>query len=244
MFPELVQKRERLKRRFARSLPHYARAARVQEEMARCLLEALRGFSCERILEIGVGAGLFTRKFRPLHPEAFYLALDLVSACAEYLRPLKVHFLVADAEDLDWLRASFDLIVSNATFQWFSRPEKALETYRRLLPPGGILAFTTFGPQTMRELSFHETPLRSFAYWQGLRNGFRPLVERCWTRRLFFSEPLEALRHVKETGALGSLPACWSLKGLRTVFEQIRSFREPRGFPLTYEPMLFVWEKE
>ncbi|AJY74717.1 malonyl-ACP O-methyltransferase [Paenibacillus beijingensis] len=65
-----------------------------------------------------------------------------------------IHFLAADVET--WAAAapaaSFDLIVSNACFQWLRRPEETLGHLRRLLRPGGLLAFTTFGPDTFREL--------------------------------------------------------------------------------------------
>ena len=55
-------------------------------------------------------------------------------------------------------QVSFDLMVSNACFQWLRNPQQTLRNLRRLLRPGGRLAFATFGPDTFQELhqSFDE----------------------------------------------------------------------------------------
>ncbi|WP_164779517.1 methyltransferase domain-containing protein [Paenibacillus kobensis] len=50
------------------------------------------------------------------------------------------------------LNAPFELIVSNACFQWFVHPARTLAALRGSLSDGGLLAFTTFGPRTMHEL--------------------------------------------------------------------------------------------
>ncbi len=240
-----LAERRRLRRRFERSLSRYAQEAFVQEEMANRLAEALRSFpSPQKVLEIGPGVGLLTSRLRSLWPDVFYLALDLVPGCGPYLRPFGVHFVVADAEELSWLRGEFDLIVSNATFQWFCQPEQSLNSYYQLLAPGGILAFTTFGPETMKELRFDRNFLRSLEDWQKMRCSFFPLVEKRWIKRLFFSTPLEALKHIRQTGALGYLPARWSLRELRIIFDAYLHLKEVRGFPLTYEPILLIWEKK
>ena len=49
--------------------------------------------------------------------------------------------------------AEYDLIIANATFQWFTRPGETLAAYYRNLAPGGVLAFSTLGPQTFQELA-------------------------------------------------------------------------------------------
>ncbi|GAA3409790.1 methyltransferase domain-containing protein [Paenibacillus hodogayensis] len=49
-------------------------------------------------------------------------------------------------------RLGFDLIVSNAAFQWFAAPHRTIQACLRLLRPGGALVFSTFGPGTFRQL--------------------------------------------------------------------------------------------
>jgi malonyl-CoA O-methyltransferase len=62
-----------------------------------------------------------------------------------------VAWLVADGETP--IRGEYDLIIANATFQWFTRPGETLAAYYRSLAPGGVLAFSTLGPQTFQELA-------------------------------------------------------------------------------------------
>lgn len=86
----------------------------------------------------------------------------------------RISFLVGDAEELllpggvveRWLAESehrFDLIVSNAAFQWFTEPKRTIQACVRLLDSeGGLLAFSTFGPSTFWQLhaSFREAERR------------------------------------------------------------------------------------
>jgi malonyl-CoA O-methyltransferase len=59
--------------------------------------------------------------------------------------------ICGDAERLPIATASVDLIVSNLTLQW-CQPLAAFAEFRRVLRPGGLLMFTTFGPDTLKEL--------------------------------------------------------------------------------------------
>jgi malonyl-CoA O-methyltransferase len=45
-----------------------------------------------------------------------------------------------------------DLILSNATFQWCNDLAQTFQECLRVLRPGGLLMFTTFGPDTLKEL--------------------------------------------------------------------------------------------
>jgi len=47
---------------------------------------------------------------------------------------------------------SVDLILSNATFQWCNDLARTFQECLRVLRPGGLLMFTTFGPDTLKEL--------------------------------------------------------------------------------------------
>ena len=60
--------------------------------------------------------------------------------------------LCADAERLPLADGAFDLIVSNATLQWCNDLGATFTECLRVLRPGGLLMFTTFGPDTLKEL--------------------------------------------------------------------------------------------
>ncbi len=154
--PETVIK-QGIRRNFARRAGSYDGQAGVQRLMAQRLLALLSGRlpRAGRILEIGCGTGLFTQAIKQASNGALLTALDLdtalVAAARRRLGAAKgLAWLVADGETLS--RGRFEAIVANAAFQWFTRPAETLAIYFHLLSPGGVLAFSTLGPGTFREL--------------------------------------------------------------------------------------------
>ena len=147
-----------IRRNFARRARSYDRHAEVQRRMAQALVAAV-GESLARagrILEIGCGTGYLTCVLRQANQEARLVALDLDAALVDVARrrlgpAAGVAWLVADGETP--LRGEYDLIIANATFQWFTRPGETLAALYRNLGPRGVLAFSTLGPQTFQELA-------------------------------------------------------------------------------------------
>jgi len=58
----------------------------------------------------------------------------------------------ADACALPFADSSFDLITSNLAMQWVAEPADMLSEMRRVLAPGGLMLFATFGRRTLTEL--------------------------------------------------------------------------------------------
>lgn len=173
-----------IQRQFNRSSSgSYDRHSRVQRSMADRLAQSLTGWVGDRdadglnLLEIGCGTGALTeillKELSSVSITALDIAPEMIKAAeqrvlssavndSESYKSLsaRLQFLHADVEvwALDAPSNSFDLIVSNACFQWLSNQGSTLGHLRRLLRPGGMLVFTTFGPDTFHELhkSFHE----------------------------------------------------------------------------------------
>ena len=61
-------------------------------------------------------------------------------------------FAAADAASLPLRAASVDLIWSNLAWHWFSDPLAVLDEWYRVIRPGGLLMFSAFGVDTLREL--------------------------------------------------------------------------------------------
>ena len=147
-----------IRRNFARRARSYDRHAGMQRLMAQSLAAAVgeRLAQARRILEIGCGTGYLTSLLRQANREARLVALDLdaalVAAARRRLGPgAGVAWLVADGETP--IRGEYDLIIANATFQWFTHPGETLAALYRNLAPGGVLAFSTLGPRTFQELA-------------------------------------------------------------------------------------------
>lgn len=273
-----------IRRRFDRSAAaSYDIHARVQRSMADNLARSLEerlGPSCgaagaPAILEIGCGTGNLTEKLLQVWPRASLTAIDLAPAMIEAAKRRLwpgnnkvlgdgeaapwVRFLAADVEA--WAAAapdaSFDLIVSNACFQWLSRPQVTLAHLRRLLRPGGTLAFTTFGPETFREL--HEAFAAAYLALgvEPQRHGLSFCTEQGWRRWLTeagfahvrcerslqterYASVKDFLLSVKAVGASASEAQTAGTLGLRRLFsgmyhEYERRFSVPGGVAATYD---------
>jgi len=61
-------------------------------------------------------------------------------------------FICGDAENLPFAKNSIDLIFSNATLQWCNDLDHTFAEFKRVLRPDGLLMFSTFGPDTLKEL--------------------------------------------------------------------------------------------
>ncbi|MEJ2671361.1 MAG: methyltransferase domain-containing protein [Deltaproteobacteria bacterium] len=147
-----------IRRNFARRVLSYDQHACMQRLMAQGLVAIARRVmgQARRILEIGCGTGYLTGLLRQANLEARLVALDLDASVVDAARrrlglAAKVDWLVADGETP--LNGEYDLIIANATFQWFTCPEATMAAYYRNLAPGGALSFSTLGPKTFRELA-------------------------------------------------------------------------------------------
>jgi malonyl-CoA O-methyltransferase len=162
-----------VRKHFNRHAHEYDQYAIIQAEMAKQLMERIN-LCCPQkeflnILEIGCGTGILSELLRKKWSAARLTVIDI---SAEMIRQTKlklgedashIRFITIDAEALveQWnLNAMnsvepFDLIISNAAFQWFQFPEQTIRGYLQKLIPDGLFAFTTFGPKTFYEL--HES---------------------------------------------------------------------------------------
>ena len=64
----------------------------------------------------------------------------------------KSNLLCADIESLPLANASVGLLWSNLAIQWCNDLDAALQEFHRVLQPEGLLMFSTFGPDTLKEL--------------------------------------------------------------------------------------------
>ncbi len=151
------------KRAFERAAVDYDSAAVLQREVNQRLLERLDyiNFTPEAILDVGAGTGFATyhlyQRFTAANITALDLAYSMLTVCrsrASFWQRMKrrLRYVNAEAEALPFADNSFDMVYSNLTLQWVNDLAGALQEFRRVLKPGGMLLFSTFGPDTLKEL--------------------------------------------------------------------------------------------
>jgi malonyl-CoA O-methyltransferase len=108
-------------------------------------------------MDLGCGTGLGARKLKDRYRSSMVIGLDPALGMLRetrrqsgWLRPLQR--ICADAFQLPFRDQAVDLVFSNLMLQWCDDLDGALREIRRVLAPGGFFAFSTFGPDTLREL--------------------------------------------------------------------------------------------
>jgi malonyl-CoA O-methyltransferase len=241
--------------RFERSLPAYDGEAAVQRGMARRLVAGIRrhgGAGYDSALEIGCGTGLLSRELVRRLRIGTIVANDLVAECGplvqETLGPSPAaafSFRPGDIERIELPAAAFDLVASNAVFHWLDDLAGLLARLAAALRPGGLLAFTTFGPDNLREVAaVGRTGLcyRSIDEVAALVERRFRILDR-WEDRevLCFRSPRRVLEHLRRTGANGLVRAGWTRGELRAFEREYRErFGRGDGVTLTYHPILFA----
>ncbi|WP_332693531.1 malonyl-ACP O-methyltransferase BioC [Halalkalibacter lacteus] len=148
-----------LEKRFSKNSATYNDYANVQRIMAASLLSFTQPEPADpptSILEIGSGTGLLTKQLADKYPDALIDAIDLapgmIDSAKHYVQNKNVTFTCCDYEEVKLTR-NYDLIVSNATFQWFNHLSDTIAKTCNHLNRGGQVLFSTFGPSTFYELN-------------------------------------------------------------------------------------------
>lgn len=155
----LLPDKRQTQQAFQRAAASYDGAAVLQQEVGRRLLERLDVIRIEpqRVLDLGAGTGQLSADLLKRYSRAQVLALDVAPAMLQqarrrgrfWRRPL---CLAGDAEALPLQPGSVDLIVSNLALPWLTDLDRAFAGFARALKPGGVLLFSSFGPDTLKEL--------------------------------------------------------------------------------------------
>jgi malonyl-CoA O-methyltransferase len=161
--PVLPEKRA-VRRSFERAAATYDSNNVLQCEVGLRLLKHLEPIKLapRRLVDVGCGTGLF---FDPLHqrfPAAEMVGIDIAQpmlARARRRTPRWKRWLglahprlaCGDAERLPLAPGCAQLVFSNLALQWCD-PGKVFPEVARVLEPGGLFLFATFGPDTLKEL--------------------------------------------------------------------------------------------
>ena len=233
--------RAQVRRAFERAAATYDEAAVLQREVGQRMAERLGFVKIQptAILDAGCGTGLALGELRARYPAAHLIGLDLAfnMAVAARNRPsamaaarsagsllgrvlgalspsheVEPWCVCGDIVSLPIRSSSIDLVWSNLTLQWIGDPQKAFAEFRRVLRVGGLLSFTTFGPDTLKELrtaflaADRATHVGTFIDMHDLGDmlvhaGFADPVMDMETLTLTYDDAIGLMRDLKAIGA-------------------------------------------
>jgi len=251
-----------VRRAFERAAKTYDEAAVLQREVCARLLEHLDPIRLapRRAVDLGCGTGHAFDALATRFPAADVVGIDIAPAMLARARGRtrwwrralgapQPALVCADAERLPLASASVDLVFSNLALQW-CEPSRVFAEAARALAPEGLLLFSTFGPDTLRELraAFAEADgaphVNRFVDMHDLGDalvhaGFADPVMEAERITVEYDSVLAVARDLKAIGAVNSLPA--RARGLpgrnrwRRMTEAYERFRRGGVLPATWE---------
>lgn len=251
-----------VRRAFERAARTYDEAAVLQREVCARLLEHLDPIRLapRRAVDLGCGTGHAFDALAKRFPAAALVGLDIAPSMLARARNRSpwwqrmlgsqhAALVCADAESLPLANASVDLVFSNLALQW-CEPSRVFAEAARCLSAGGLMIFSTFGPDTLRELrsAFAEADgaphVNRFIDMHDLGDalvhaGFADPVMEMETITLEYDAALAVARDLKAIGAVNSLLS--RSRGLpgrerwRRMTEAYERFRRDGLLPATWE---------
>lgn len=246
--------------RFAKARTTYDREAQVQQLVAKKMISILRAHTdtshhhrYDTILELGCGTGYYSRllyqAFQPRHLLLNDLCPNMIESLSDLCSLPQAEFRPGDAEEICRILPpeSLDLITSCSTLQWFVHLHMFFRNCRKALKPQGLLAFSSFGPENLREIrqltghGLYYPPSERLVHMLSSA-GLQLLHIEERESTMTFTHPSDVLRHLKRTGVTGIEKPIWTRTRLQHFYEQyLQRFARPDGqVTLTYQPIYII----
>ena len=247
---------------FSRAAGSYDSVAALQRQVGQRLLADLpASINPARWLDLGCGTGYFSRVLAERFPASAGVALDIAEGMLQHARPLggAQQFIAGDAEQLPLRDGTCDLLFSSLALQWCANFPAVLSEARRVLRPGGVLAFSSLCVGTLQELRdswqavdgfVHVNRFRRFEDYQRVcgDSTLALLSLHVTPQTLHFPDVRSLTHELKALGAHnlnpgrpGGLTGRARMLALLSAYEQ---FRQPQGLPATYQVVYGVLQKE
>lgn len=233
---------------FKKAHATYDQSALVQHQMCQHLITLIQtrlpDASPKSILEIGCGVGNLTKLYHPLWQiDELYLN-DLYDVHSDIDR---AKLIIGDIEHIELPRV--DMALSSSALQWMKDLPTLCHRIHHALSDASTFAFATFGQDNLHEmktltgigLDYHS--LDDIIQMLS-KAGFDVIHTEQTPYTLYFDQPKQILRHIKETGvSVGSVG--WTKSSLAQFYENYRKkfaiFNDGKWrYPLTYDAIYVV----
>jgi malonyl-CoA O-methyltransferase len=253
MKPKLLNPRT-VRLAFDRVASLYDGHAALEQEVASRLLDRLEfhRLTPQRIVDLGCGTGQASAGLKNRFRKAEVIGLDSSQAMLVQLRRRsrvlrRLRAVCADMSALPLADQSSELLFSNLALQWCPDPASLFAEFRRVLTPGGMLLFSSFGPGSLRELRAAWVAADGIAQTMEfvdilqvgdalMAAGFQEPVMDAERITVSYPDIDSLLRELKATGTSGFLQGQSSLAEAKGDLEKAyEPFRKEGRYPVTYE---------
>jgi len=251
-----------MRRSFDKAATTYDQAAVLQREVCVRALERLDLVKLDpaAIIDAGCGTGFASPALHKRYPRAKLVALDIapamlrkarsrISVWKKWIGSNRDVFVCGDNERLPLRSACVDMLWSNLAFQWVNDLPAVFAESQRVLRPGGLLMFTTFGPDTLKELraacaADGKVHVNRFIDMHDIGDmmigaGFADPVMDMEYVTLTYTDVRSVMRELKALGAhnvaVGRNRGLTGKQTLREIERRYESFREAERLPATFE---------
>ena len=245
---------KQVQRSFERAVTTYQQEALIQKEVAReCALLVPEGVY-SRVLEIGAGGGFLTSECLSRINAGIYVAMDFSRAMLEPLSRKKSVFLLGDGRQQPFKEASFDLLVSSSTMQWYGKGPEALARNLALLNDEGRFSISLFVAGTFSQMA-HISSLSGFGslyplpeaeqYLKSMSEGHFGFKSRLKEYTRYFPSVPEFLKSHKKTGATYTAKEFrFGKKSYARFCRLYRDIYARKGMiPVSYH-VLYIWGRK
>lgn len=253
--------RHAMRAAFEKAAVSYDAAAVLQQEIADRLVERmdLMAMKPVSILDAGSGTGFVSQLLASRYPKAKITSLDLAFNMLKQAKGKRTfkqrwnkqfNYVNAEAESLPFADASMELIISGLTLQWCQDLPKVFKEFKRVLAPGGLLMFSSFGPDSFKELRQSWAEVDDLAHVNAfadlhdvgdalVQSGFADPVMDMEMLTVTYKDVKTIMRDLKQIGAHNVMQGrSHNMTGKNKLQKMIQSYEQFRvdGFlPVSHE---------
>ena len=265
MNSEYTLDKKQLRTAFERAASSYDQAAVLQREISNRMLSRLEyiKYQPDVILDAGSGTGYGSQQLAKRYPNSQLIAMDIAWAMLSHARPntawwqrllplLQQHsyYVCADIEQIPVKNESVGMVWSNLALQWCNDLEHTFAEMHRILRTDGLVMFSTFGPDTLKELRQSFAQVDAFSHVNRfidmhdigdllVHNGFSTPVMDMEYITLTYSDVTSVMRDLKAIGAhnvtQGRNQGLMGKNKWQKAIAEYEKLRRDGKLPATYE---------
>jgi malonyl-CoA O-methyltransferase len=210
----------------------------------------------ETVLDLGCGTGAQQKSLKRKYDKATIFAMDMAPGMVKKASAKKTRFfnrlwpVCGKAEQTPLKNESLNMVFSNLMLQWCNDLDVVMGEMSRVLRPEGLLIFSSFGPDTLKELRDSWAKVDDYIHVNAfidmhdmgdamVRAGFSNPVMEAETITLTYDDIFGLMKDLKMIGAQNTnqgrkrgLTSKGDLEGLVRAYE---AYRHEGRLPATYE---------